>query len=142
MLSHSQERRKAKKSLSFHSAHLTHVTSASQSESAPYKGCMDTYFHISDIISVDTRPVPSVDIWAQKLCLLSLSRSYIGPWENGKKKRKCTTYESFQIFSGFKETPPRLRSSSTFLNLESSDQSPSLKYEISRYLAVGIGMVV
>lgn len=34
MLSHSQERRKAKKSLSFHSAHLTHVTSASQSESA------------------------------------------------------------------------------------------------------------
>lgn len=88
MLSHSQERRKAKKSLSFHSAHLTHVTSASQSESAPYKGCMDTYFHISDIISVDTRPVPSVDIWAQKLCLLSLSRSYIGPWENGKKKKK------------------------------------------------------
>lgn len=59
-----------------------------------------------------------------------------------KKKRKCTTYESFQIFSGFKETPPRLWSSSTFLNLESSDQSPSLKYEISRYLAVGIGMVV
>lgn len=145
MLSHSQERRKAKKSLSFHSAHLTHVTSASQSESAcglqRVHGYLFPYFRYNQCRH---KACPECRYLGTETLLAFFKQVLhraLGEWKK-KKKRKCTTYESFQIFSGFKETPPRLWSSSTFLNLESSDQSPSLKYEISRYLAVGIGMVV